>query len=304
MTINSAETGSVFLIQHYSIYDGPGLRTTIFLKGCPLKCRWCQNPESWNPYPELMVHKEKCTLCGKCVEACPVGALNIESTTGIRVDRSKCTLCFQCVDVCPTGTLSKVGTYMTVEQIMADIGGDEVFYSRSGGGVTISGGEPLFQPSFTHKLLKACKERGYHTALDTSGHAPWPVLKRALEYVDIVLYDIKHMDPELHRKATGKSNDLILRNLHKIPKAIKVWLRIPLIPGYNDSDANLRKIAELGTEVGAEKISILPFNRAGEGKYQSLGRQYPMDEEPPSRERIREAQSFIESFGLRVAVGE
>lgn len=304
MNINQ-ERGLVFLIQSYSIHDGPGIRTTIFMKGCPLKCPWCQNPESWRPYFEIMTHDAKCILCGKCVEVCPTEAINIDPKEGRKIDRVKCNLCFKCVTACPTGAITKVGKYMTVEEIMSEIEKDGIIYNRSGGGVTLSGGEPLFQGSFIYKLLRACKERGLHTVLDTCGYARWPLLERVLRYVDLVLYDIKHMDPKLHKEATGKSNHLILRNVRKIPRSIKVWLRIPLIPGYNDSDENLRKVGELGREIGAEKVSILPFNIFGEGKFKGLGSElYFKGIEIPSEEKIREIQRRIESFGLQVTIGE
>ncbi|MBW2003365.1 MAG: glycyl-radical enzyme activating protein [Deltaproteobacteria bacterium] len=299
------EYGIVFLIQSYSIQDGPGIRSTIFMKGCPLRCLWCQNPESLEPYPQLLTHDERCILCGECVESCPLGAITLDKNEGRKIERVKCNLCFKCVDVCPTGALTKVGKYMTVEEVMSEIEKDELIYYESGGGVTISGGEPLFQGSFTYNLLRACKERGLHTALDTCGYAPWTLMEKVLRYVDLVLYDIKHMDPKAHKQATGKSNSLILRNVHKIPHHIKVWLRIPLIPEFNDSDENLRKVVELGREIGAEKISILPFNKLGEGKYQSMGKEFPMAKiEPSSTKKIREMQRSIERFGIPVTVGE
>lgn len=303
--ISNQEQGLIFLIQGYSIQDGPGIRTTVFMKGCPLRCPWCHNPESLNPYPELMTHDSLCIACGKCVDACPVGAVTLNRPEGRKIDRARCNLCFECVEVCPADALTKVGEYMTVEQVMEEVEKDEIFYWRSGGGVTISGGEPLLQSSFVRKVLKACKERGLHTALDTCGYSPWPLMEAVLEYVDLVLFDIKHMDAKAHKEATGVSNALPLENLRKIPNQKKVWLRIPLIPGYNDSEENLKNVSELGREIGAERISILPFNKFGDGKYVNLGRPIPIPEvKSPSRERLHEIQQGIESFGLHVTLGE
>jgi pyruvate formate lyase activating enzyme len=298
------ERGLVFLIQRYSVQDGPGLRTTIFMKGCPLRCQWCQNPESLKPYPELMSHDTKCMLLGKCAEACPVGAITLDRQNSREINRARCDLCFQCVDACPTKALSKVGEYMTVEDVVAEIERDELFYHRSGGGVTISGGEPLLQWQFVHRLLGACKQRHLHTALDTCGYAPWPVMKKVLEHVDLVLYDIKHMDPEFHKKATGRSNRLILSNLRMIPPRTRVWLRFPLIPGFNDSTENITELSRLGREIGVEKVSILPYHKLAEEKYRQLGMRRKMSHiEPPSKKRLQEVQTLIESFGLQVTVG-
>lgn len=251
-----------------------------------------------------MSRDTKCLLLGKCVAACPVGAVTLDPQKSRKINRAKCNLCFQCVDACPAKALSKVGEYMTVEEVMAEIERDELFYQRSAGGITISGGEPLLQWQFVGRLLAACQQRHLHTALDTCGYAPWPILKKVLEHVDLVLYDIKHMDPELHRKATGKSNRLILNNLRMIPRQKRVWLRIPLIPEFNDSEENLAKLSRLGREIGAEKVSILPYHRLAEEKYKQLGKQYSLAGlEPPSQEHLQQIQKFIESFGLQVTIG-
>lgn len=298
------EHGLVFLIQRYSVQDGPGLRTTVFMKGCPLRCQWCQNPESLKPYPELMSRDTKCLLLGKCVEACPVGAITLDPQKSRKINWVRCNLCFKCVDACPAKALSKVGEYMTVEEVMAEIERDELFYQRSGGGITISGGEPLLQWQFVYRLLKACKRRHLHTALDTCGYAPWTTLRKVLEYVDLVLYDIKHMEPKAHKEATGKSNRLILSNARMTSLQTKVWLRIPLIPGFNDSEENLAKLSRLGREIVAEKISILPYHRLAEEKYKQLGKRYTLvGLEPPSQEHLQEIQKFIQSFDLPVTIG-
>lgn len=297
--------GLIFLIQSYSTSDGPGFRTTVFTKGCPLRCEWCQNPESWHSYPELMTHDDLCLACGKCVEICPEQAITLNTGSGRKIDRDRCSRCFDCVEVCPARALTTVGEYMSVDQVMTEIEKDELFMVRSGGGVTVSGGEPLLQAPFLIELLKACKERGLHTALDTCGHAPWTVLEKVLQYVDLVLYDIKHMDPRTHLEATGTDNSLALANLRKIPKGIEVWLRIPLIPGFNDSASDLEQIIMLSREISAKKISILPYHKYGDGKYHNLGMEIPLSEiNTFSREKLEEIKAYLEKSGVPVSVGE
>ncbi|MFC1820701.1 glycyl-radical enzyme activating protein [Thermodesulfobacteriota bacterium] len=303
MDINDDNHGLIFLIQSYSVRDGPGIRTTVFMKGCPLRCPWCQNPESWNAFPELMTHDAKCIGCGKCAEICPVDAIIFNPEDGRRIDRDLCNCCFDCVATCPAGALDKVGEMMTVKQVMREIEKDEAFISRSDGGVTVSGGEPLLQGPFVKQLLKTCRDTGYHTALDTCGFAPWPLLEEIMEYVDLLLYDIKHTDPKTHEKVIGVSNESILENLYKIPDHVKIWLRIPLITGFNDSIDIIEQIGTLGKEIGAEKISILPFNRFGEGKYHNLGnKQSLLEVEEPAREKINKVREQLEDLGLKVTL--
>lgn len=274
------------------------------MKGCPLKCQWCQNPESWRFYPEIMTRDAKCILCGKCVEVCSGGAIIVDQKEGREIDRAKCNFCFKCVTACPTGAITKVGEYMTVAEIISEIDKNELFYYRSGGGVTISGGEPLFQGLFTYNLLRGCKERGFHTTLDTCGYSRWYILERMLRYVDLILYDIKHMNPNRHKEATGVDNALILHNLRKIPADKKIWLRIPLIPGFNDSKENLREVGELAREIRAEKVSILPFHNLGEGKFRGIREQHVIEKiGPPDKAHVENLQAFMQGLGIEVTVG-
>jgi len=304
MRTQKDKQGLVFYTQRYSIQDGPGLRTTVFMKGCPLRCKWCHNPESIKLYPELMSRDKKCVKLGKCVAACPVGAITLDQLEGRKIDREKCTLCFDCVAACPAGALEKVGEYVTVDELMVEIEKDELFYRKSGGGVTISGGEPLLQWRFVYRLLQACKERHLHTVLDTCGYARWSVLKSVLEYVDLVLYDVKHMDLQLHKQGTGVGNSLILKNLRRIAPEVKVWLRLPLIAGYNDSFGNVRKVVELALEVNAEKISALLYHEWATGKYSSLGREYSYwGAKPPSTEHVEQLAKMSEDSGVKFTVG-
>ena len=294
-------SGLVFNIQRYSIKDGPGIRTTVFMKGCPLRCQWCSNPESQRTYPEILTYDIKCVRCGKCAEICPTGAITIDEESR-KINRAKCTLCLECAKVCPHKAITVSGEFKTVGEIVKEVEADRLFYENSGGGMTVSGGEPLLQHEFVYQVLKACKEKGLHTTLDTSGYSPWDVMERVLKYTDLVLYDIKHMDPKLHRQKTGKSNLLILDNLRKIDtNRVRLWLRVPLIPGYNDSEENLEKVARLGIKMRAEKISLLPYHNWGTSKYKGLGRHYRLESvESLSDERIESLKGFIESFGLKV----
>jgi pyruvate formate lyase activating enzyme len=293
----------VFDIKHYAVHDGPGIRTTVFLKGCPLNCPWCSNPESQRTYQEIMFHKNLCIACGECVKICP----NEAQTTDMdhKIKREMCERCGKCVEVCYSEALKMVGKYMSVEEIVKEVEKDELFYKNSGGGVTISGGEPLMYPDFTLELLKRCKEKGYHTALETSGYARWEVLERILKCVDWLFYDIKHMNSERHRELTGVPNELILENLTRIDKMDLTYvIRVPLIPTCNDSDENFEAmITFFSTLKNYEYIEILPYHQFGISKYKGLGEEYRLsDVKPPETEYLIQLREKMKHQGLKVIV--
>ena len=299
--------GVVFNIQRFSIHDGPGIRTTVFLKGCPLHCGWCSNSESLSPYPEIITRDVKCIRCGKCVEACSQQAIAVlENTRTIQWE--KCNYCMECAEVCPSGAIEAMGKTMTVAEVMDTVGRDASFYRRSGGGMTLSGGEPLVQWQFAMGLLQEAKRRGLHTALDTTGHTDWEVLDEILNFTDLVLYDVKHPNSKRHREATGVPNERILDNLRRTVarRGPKVWVRHPVIPRFNDSEEDLEELCKLilTLEPSVEKISLLPYHRFGELKYAAMGREYPWKEIPTiSDEQIEEFKKLGESYGIDVDVG-
>jgi pyruvate formate lyase activating enzyme len=295
--------GLVFNIQRFSIHDGPGIRTTVFMKGCPLSCLWCSNPESQAAYPEILTLDRKCIQCGKCIEACPRGAITLGDSKR-RIDRDRCDRCLICAEICSTGAIEIAGTWKDVNEVLTEIQKDEPFYRRSGGGVTLSGGEPLLQWKFVSELLKECKKKGFHTALDTSGCAPWDVIEKVLEYLDLVLYDIKLIDPAKHMAATGLTNEIILSNAAQIAGRKRTWLRYAVIPGYNDLESTAKEIAAFASRLPIEKVSLLPFHAFGAQKYERLARNYPLTSvSPPTDEHLQRLAAIFDSFGLDVTVG-
>ncbi|MBI5031596.1 MAG: glycyl-radical enzyme activating protein [Chloroflexi bacterium] len=299
--------GVIFNVQHYSIHDGPGIRTTVFLKGCPLRCLWCQNPESQIVRPELFFNSERCQGCGQCVDVCPEHAITIVNGKS-GTNRALCKTSGECAQICPHDARNIMGKYVTVDQAFKQVAADAIFYQRSGGGMTLSGGEPLNQPQFAIRLLQLCHDAAIHTTIDTCGYATWESTRRVLEHVDLVLYDFKHMDPSEHKKLTGVSNDLILDNAKKIRKELNLPMlaRVPIAPGLNDSVENIQATARfIATELDdSVKVHLLPYHRLGEAKYDRLEKQsQSVAIQPPSDEHVLELQKIVESFGLSVVVG-
>jgi pyruvate formate lyase activating enzyme len=298
-------SGMIFDVRRFSIHDGPGIRTTVFFKGCPLSCWWCHNPESQRLQKEIMIRTNRCIHCGKCYAACPQGAI-FQRGEDFQTNLGLCVQCGTCVPTCPADAREIVGRQVSVDQLMAEIKRDLPFFEESGGGVTISGGEPLMQPRFLMELLKSCQREEIHIALDTSGYAPWTVLKKLVGYVDLFLYDIKIIDDQDHRKYTGVSNELILSNLERLAKnGASIILRVPVIPGINDTERNLNKIARLAQSLpGVQEVDLLPYHRAAEGKYSRLNRDYQLDGiEPASEERVNGLVKQIKACGLFVKIG-
>jgi len=299
--------GVVFNIQRFSIHDGPGIRTTVFLKGCPLRCGWCSNPESTRVGPEIITRDAKCIRCGKCVEACSQKAITVVQNTRT-IQWEKCNSCMKCAEVCPSGAIERAGEYLTVAQVMDTVARDTGFYGRTGGGMTLSGGEPLMQWQFALQLLQAAKGRGLHTALDTTGYADWQILDEILDFTDLVLYDVKHFDSARHQYATGVPNERILDNLRKtlVKPGLKVWVRHAVIPQFSDSEDELEKLCKLVLALTppVEKISLLPYHKFGEVKYAAMGKVYPWKGIPiVTEERMGKLKKVVESHGIKVDVG-
>ena len=298
--------GLVFKIQRHALHDGPGIRTLVFLKGCPLRCLWCFNPESHSTRPQVMHDPAKCLGCGECGQACPRPDAIEFTNRGVALKRGVCDGCGLCVQACPSGAMTLWGEGMTVAQVMRQVLKDKVFYERSGGGVTLSGGEVAMQPDFAAAVLKSCQENAIHTAIETSGYAPWSSLNKIIQYCRLVLYDLKAMDPVKHLELTGVDNSLILQNARAIANLeVPMIIRVPLIPGCNDSSQNLKATAEFVANhlPGVSELHLLPYEMIGEIKYQRLGRDYALKSlMPPSDEATRQAEEILAPYGLKVQV--
>lgn len=298
-------TGLIFDIKKFSIHDGPGIRTTVFFKGCPLSCWWCHNPESQSSRREMMFRERRCIRCGACQAVCAQGAISMDGDV-VSTDREKCTLCGACVEACYAEAREIVGREVTVAEVMAEIEQDVAFYDESGGGVTFSGGEPLLQRNFLLALLRACREKEIHTAVDTCGFATWETLDSLREHVDLFLYDLKSMDDARHLKSTGVSNELILGNLHRLSTlGHDIILRVPVIPGINDDDENIRQTGAFAATLSyLNRLDVLPYHRAGTEKYHRLNKVYELPEaRPPSDERMAKIVRILRGFGLQIKIG-
>jgi pyruvate formate lyase activating enzyme len=264
-------TGIVFNIMRFSVHDGPGIRTTVFLKGCPLDCRWCHNPEGRSFRPEPMYFEERCRHCGECAAVCPEHAIeNVNGAMRSRPDR--CRRCGACVEACAAAAREIAGRRASVAEVLSEIERDVVFFDESGGGVTLSGGEPVAQHRFALALLAACRARGIHTAIETCGYAHPDVFRRVAQAADLVLFDVKMADREKHRRYTGVWNDRILANLEGLAAAARPpVVRIPVIPGVNDSDADIAQFTAYLGRIGIRRVDLLPYHAMGSDKHERLG---------------------------------
>lgn len=300
--------GLVYSIQRYCIHDGPGIRTLIFFKGCQLKCPWCSNPESQNISEEIAFSANKCRFCGKCAQVCPTGAIDLQAQH--RIDRRKCNLCGLCVRYCPYEAYTIFGKWMTVEELVQEAEKDRPFYRKSGGGITVSGGEPTLQHEYVNEFLKECKNRELDTAIESHGYAQWQIYESLAPFIDLFQIDIKHMDSDLHNKVMGVPNQQVLSNIKDIAfkAGKKIAIRIPLIPGFNDTHENIHAVAEFAKLVNSSgnltMIHILPYHGMGQSKYEFLDRPYSMaDTKPPSTDSIQRILQVFESYGLPVQEG-
>jgi pyruvate formate lyase activating enzyme len=319
MDEKKALTGRIYDIQGFSVQDGPGIRTTVFLKGCPLRCPWCHSPESQEFFPQLSWMSMRClgtAACGKCLEVCPqkaiaLGRNNTNPTTGeelqmVHIDRKLCDNCGICAEHCYAHALYICGKEYTVDEVLERVSKDIPFYEHSGGGVTVSGGEALSQLPFTLALLTGLKERGIHTALDTTGLAPAKSVDAVLPYTDLFLYDLKHMDSKIHEKTVGVPNELILENARRIAKAGgKMQIRIPVIPRFNDSEENISATGVFCKELGSAVtvIQLLPYHNLGVVKYQRIDEDRKVFEAvPPSDKKMQSLKKALEDMGLPVTI--
>jgi pyruvate formate lyase activating enzyme len=299
-------SGTVFNIMRYSTQDGPGLRTTVFLKGCPLNCLWCHNPESIAFEREFVWRDERCLRCAACVDACPEHAVRISLSGDLERDANRCTWCGACLERCGSEARTFFGEVRTVGEVMADMLKDRDFYEETGGGVTFSGGEPLAQVVFLEQLLQRCRDEEIHTTVDTSGAVPWRLWERLVPLVDLWLYDVKCIDEDLHRRFTGASNAVLLGNLRRLAATgAQITVRIPVIPGFNDEESDLAAIADFVNSVGGVKdIVLLPYHTTGAAKYELLGRDYALANViPPSATDLGRALNIFAHHPIPVTIG-
>jgi pyruvate formate lyase activating enzyme len=294
--------GLIFNIQRFSLHDGPGIRTTVFFKGCPLGCLWCQNPEGISAEKVIFRHADRCIGCGDCVAICPEGALQMSDPVPV-LDRLKCSLCMKCIEVCPTGALEAAGKMISVKSLVEEVLKDRIVFEESGGGVTVSGGEPLMQPEFLTELLKALKLENIHTAVETSGFASWKSFESVLDYTDLFIYDLKLVDAELCKKYLGVNGDKIITNLDRLNKCgAKIMVRMPIIPTVNDTSICLHQAADHLKKIGITELELLPYHKLGSAKYEKLGLEYTLKSiEQPDFDTMGKVKSLLEAAGISTA---
>lgn len=291
---NYMQTGVIFNIQKFSINDGPGIRTVVFFKGCPLHCKWCANPESQLAKIQILWDKKKCLHCHHCLEICPVKAISLKDDN-IFIDTNKCTLCNQCINICPQKALTSEGKIKTVQQVLDIVLQDEVFYEESDGGITLSGGEFLMQTQFAEELLIAAKEKNLHTCCETTGFCTPEKFQHIIQYIDYILFDLKHWDSQKHLEGTGIDNKLILANMkYAISMGKTVLPRIPIIPKFNDSLEDAKNFCEVLHDVGSNQCQLLPFHQFGENKYHLLNKKYAYENQPALHRE--DLQDYLQIF--------
>lgn len=301
--INYDKKGIVFNMQRFSVHDGDGIRTIVFLKGCPLRCTWCSNPESQSLKPVLMYQEKDCIHCGRCIGVCKQGAISPENKG--MIDRTKCIGCGECAAVCPTGALQIKGKTMTVAEVVKELKKDATVFRRSGGGVTLSGGEALVQADFTTELLKACQSNGWTTAMETTGFATKDVIEKVFPHVSTVLLDIKSMNPEKHKEACGVDNACILENAKRISEIARTVVRVPVIPGFNFTREDISQIAQFAATLhNVDTLHLLPYHSLGSNKYELLGRDYGMDTlDNLHGNDMKELEQEVTKTGLKCVIG-
>jgi pyruvate formate lyase activating enzyme len=295
----------VISIQRMTIHNGPGMRTLILFKGCPLRCVWCSTPESQKLEPEIAIYPSKCIHCDQCPSVCSPRAINLRSNT-VSIDRTLCNNCGKCAQICYAEALRLVGQPMTIEELLEEVRKESIMYRHSGGGVTLSGGEPLLNYEFNREFLPALKNEGINVGIDTCGYVPWKHIEPILPHIDFFLWDIKTMNSIAHKKLTGVSNRLILNNARRISeKKVAIYIRMPLIPGYNDSEENLRATCEFARGLSSVvEFDLLPLHHLGKSRYESMDRPYSIGDIPLiSDDALLNMKLIVESYGLKCTIG-
>ncbi len=292
--------GIIFDLDTFAIHDGPGIRMAVYLKGCQLACKWCHSPESINPSPTLIFIRDRCVLCGACAAACAHGVHTVDAS-GHTLTRLDCTVCGQCAAICPTGAIALKGEVVSAAEIIERAVRMKPFFDHSGGGITLTGGEVTCQLDFTRAVLAGCKSRGIHTAIETNGACPWDDLAQLLPYTNLVLYDLKLIDDDEHRRWTGVSNRQVLGNAAKM-SGHNVEVRVPLIPGITDTDDNLIAIFDFMRQCGLKRVSLLPYNAAAAAKYEWLDLPFPIEAETQSRERLDAMLALARKVGIEASL--